>query len=124
LVTVTAYLALFGVGAMQGLIGCFEYAHSVGTTPVVAWGLALLVLVTCFLAGAGMGTPLGGLVLAIGWFAASFLLSLPTSGGSVIVTNTASGKWFLYGGAVCAGIGIALSFRFRRPLGGARGWRA
>jgi hypothetical protein len=124
LVTATAYLALFGFGVMQGLIGCFEYAHSVGTVPVAAWGLALLVLAACLLAGAGMGTPLGGLVLAVGWFTASFVLSLPTSGGSVIVTNTAAGKWFLYGGAVCAGLGIALSFRYRSPVGRYRGFRA
>ena len=34
-------------------------------------------------------------------------------------TNTAAGKWFLYGGAICAAIGAAASFRLRprRPDG-------
>ena len=28
-------------------------------------------------------------------------------GGSVIIANTAAGQWFLYGGAVCALLGVA-----------------
>jgi hypothetical protein len=35
---------------------------------------------------------------------------MPVSGGSVIIANTSAGEWYLYGGAVCAllGIGSAL----------------
>ena len=35
---------------------------------------------------------------------------MPVSGGSVIITNSAAGKWYLYGGTVSALAGIALSF--------------
>jgi LPXTG-motif cell wall-anchored protein len=31
----------------------------------------------------------------------------------VIVTNTTAGKWYLYGGAVSAGVGMLLTFRRR-----------
>lgn len=115
-----AYVALFLLGAMQGLIGCFEFAHSPGGVPLAALAFCALILATCLLGGAGMGSPLGGILPAIGWLAASFLLTQPTSAGSVIVTNTPAGKWFLYGGAVCAGAGVVASLRWRprRPGGG------
>ena len=116
------YVLLFLLGAMEGLIGCFEFSHSLGRVPVAALGFCALILVTCVLGGAGMRSGFGGLIPAIGWLAASFVLTLPTAAGSVIVTNTAAGKWYLYGGAVCAAIGSAISFRYRprRPGGGRR----
>ena len=112
---VAAYAALFVLGVMQGLIGCFHFGHSVGSVPVAALGFCALILVTCLLAGAGMGSPMGAVVVAVGWLAASFVLTLPTAAGSVIVTNTSAGKWYLYGGAACAAIGVVASFRWRRP---------
>lgn len=112
--TAATYVLLFLLGAMEGLVGCFEFSHSVGSIPVAALAFCLLILTTCLLAGAGMGSPLGGLVPAVGWLAASFVLTLPTSAGSVIVTNTSAGEWYLYGGAVCAGAGVAVSYRWRR----------
>ena len=114
-----AYVLLFLLGAMQGLIGCFEFSHSLGSVPVAALGFCALILVTCVLGGMGMRSGFGGLVPAIGWLAASFVLTLPTAAGSVIVTNTPAGKWYLYGGTVCAAIGVVASFRYRprRPRG-------
>jgi hypothetical protein len=116
------YVLLFLLGAMEGLIGCFEFSHSLGKVPVAALGFCALILVTCVLGGAGMRSGFGGLVPAIGWLAASFVLTLPTAAGSVIVTNTTAGKWYLYGGAVCAAVGAASSFRHRprRPGGDRR----
>jgi Family of unknown function (DUF6113) len=116
------YVLLFLLGAMEGLIGCFQFSHSLGKVPVAALGFCALILVTCVLGGAGMRSGFGGLVPAIGWLAASFVLTLPTAAGSVIVTNTTAGKLYLYGGAVCAAIGSAISFRYRprRPGGGRR----
>ena len=112
-----AYVALFLLGAMQGLIGCFQFGHSLGPVPVMSLAFCALILVTCVAGAVGMGTALGGVLPAIGWLAASFVLTLPTAGGSVIVTNTAAGKWYLYGGAACAAVGIVASFslRLRRP---------
>jgi len=111
------YVLLFLLGAVEGLIGCFLFSHSVGSFPLAALGFGALILVTCLLAGAGMGSGFGGLVPAVGWLAASFVLTLPTAAGSVIVTNTTAGKWYLYGGAACAAMGIVVSFglRLRRP---------
>jgi hypothetical protein len=122
LVGAAAYVLLFALGAVEGLIGCFQFSRSVGGVPVAALGFGLLIGATCLLAAAGMSSPLGGLVAGIGWLAASFVLTLPTAAGSVIVTNTSAGKWYLYGGAVFAGVGVALSFRGRprRPGGGRR----
>jgi Family of unknown function (DUF6113) len=107
------YVLLFLLGVMEGVIGCFQFSHSIGGVPVAALGFCALILVTCLLAGAGMGSPMGALAVALGWLAASFVLTLPTAAGSVIVTNTTAGKWYLYGGAICAGVGIAASFRWR-----------
>jgi hypothetical protein len=109
-----AYAALFALGAMEGLIGCFEFPYSVGSVPAAALAFCALILATCVLGGAGMGSPLGGLLPAIGWLAASFVLTLPTPAGSVIVTNSSAGRWYLYGGAVCAAAGLVASFRWRR----------
>jgi Family of unknown function (DUF6113) len=116
------YVLLFLLGAIEGLIGCFQFSHSLGKVPAAALGFCALILVTCVLGGAGMRSGFGGLVPAIGWLAASFVLTLPTAAGSVIVTNTTAGKLYLYGGAVCAAIGSAISFRYRprRPGGGRR----
>jgi peptidoglycan/LPS O-acetylase OafA/YrhL len=108
-----AYLLLFALGALEGLIGSFEFPRSVGAFPLAALAFCVLILATCLLGGLGMGTPLGGLLPAVGWFLTSFVLTLPTAGGSVIVTDTTAGKWYLYGGAVSAGLGIAISFRAR-----------
>jgi hypothetical protein len=111
-----AYVLLFLLGVGEGIIGCFQFSHSVGAVPVAALGFCALILVTCLLGSVGMGSPLGGLAVAMGWFVATFVLTLPTAGGSVIVTNTRAGKWYLYGGAVSAGLGLVLTFagRFRR----------
>jgi len=116
---VAAYVALFVLGVMEGLIGSFQYSHTVGGVPVASLAFCALILATSLLGRAGMGTVLGGVLPAIGWLAAAFLLTLPTAAGSVIVTNTSAGEWYLYGGAVCAAIGVVASFRFRprRPRG-------
>jgi hypothetical protein len=114
---VAAYAALFLLGVMEGLIGCFQFGHSLAGVPVVSLAFCALILVTSLAGAAGMGTALGGVLPAIGWMAASFVLTLPTAAGSVIVTNTTAGKWYLYGGAACAAMGIVASFglRLRRP---------
>jgi hypothetical protein len=107
---VAAYVALFVLGAMEGLIGSFQFSHSLGRVPVASLAFCALILATCLLGRAGMGTAPGGV-------AAAFVLTLPTAAGSVIVTNTTAGVWYLYGGAVCAAVGVVASFwyRPRRP---------
>ena len=50
-------------------------------------------------------------------FLASFALTMPTASGSVIVTDTTAGKWYLYGGAASAGLGVVLTFVLSRRRG-------
>ncbi len=104
---------LFVLGALEGLIGSFQYNHSVGSFPLAAVALAVLILATCLLGAAGMGSTGGALAPAIGWFLVSLILTMPTHGGSVIITGTAAGQWYLYGGAVCAGASVILAFVLR-----------
>jgi hypothetical protein len=106
LVTVAANTALFLVGAVEGLIGSFQYSRS---APAGAIGFCLVLLATCLLGAWAMRSVSGALWLAVGWILASYVLSMPVSGGSVIIANTTAGKWYLYGGAVSALAGIALS---------------
>jgi hypothetical protein len=108
-----AYAALFVLGVMEGLIGCFHFGHSLGAVPVASLAFCALILVTSVAGAAGMGTALGGVLPAIGWMAASFVLTLPTAAGSVVVTSTSAGEWYLYGGAACAAVGVVVSFRQR-----------
>jgi amino acid transporter len=65
-----------------------------------------------------------GLMPAVGWFAAVFIMAMPTRGGSVVITSTSGGKWFLYGGTVCALAGVVASFatQARARAQGRDGW--
>jgi len=117
-ITGGAYAVLFLLGVVEGVLGSFHYSRAViGGVPLAAIGFALLIGVTCGLAGWAMDTLIGALVPAIGWFLASFGLAMPVSGGSVIIANTAAGEWYLYGGAVAAllGVGSALLTTARSP---------
>lgn len=107
LLTAAAYTALFLAGAVEGLIGSFQYSRLV---PVAAIGFCVLLLATCLLGSWAMRSVSGAVSPAVGWIVASFVLSMPVSSGSVIITNSAAGKWYLYGGTVSALAGIALSF--------------
>jgi hypothetical protein len=120
-VTGGAYALLFLFGALLGLIGCFHFSQGAGPIPVAALILAVLVLVTCVLGAAGMGSAAGALVPAAGWLLVSVVLTLPTPGGSVIVTNTAAGGWYLYGGSACAAAGVVYAFVTRSRTRARRG---
>jgi len=102
------YVVLFLLGAVQGIIGSFQYSRS--PVPLVAIIFVVAIFVTCLLCGWGLRSFAGGLLPAIGWIIASFVLSMPSSNGSVIITNTTAGKWYLYGGAVAAAAGSTAVF--------------
>jgi hypothetical protein len=110
LVTAGGYLALLILGAAQALVGSFQYSRELGPVPVAAVGFALLIGATSVLGAWGMHRALGGLLPAAGWVLASFLLANGTAGGSVLITNTGAGMWFLYGGSACAAAGVVTSF--------------
>jgi hypothetical protein len=109
--TAVAYLVLIVLGAMQGLIGSFQYSRS--PVPLVAILLDLVIFATCVLCGWGMRTFAGGLLPALGWMVVSFVLAMPSSHGSVIITNTTAGKWYLYGGTVAVAAGATTAFVLR-----------
>jgi hypothetical protein len=107
LLSAAAYTALFLAGVVEGLIGSFQFSRLV---PVAAIGFCVLLLATGLLSAWAMHSVAGAVWPAIGWIAASFILSMPVASGSVIITNTTAGKWYLYGGTVSALGGIALAF--------------
>ena len=107
LLTGAAYAALFLAGVVQGLIGSFQYSRN---APFGAIAFCVVLLATCLLGAWAMRSVTGALCPAAGWIITSFVLSMPVSGGSVIITNTTAGKWYLYGGTVCAVSGVGLSF--------------
>ena len=106
LLTAGAYAALFLVGVVEGLIGSFQYSRNV---PFGAIAFCVVLLVTCLLGAWAMRSVGGAFCPALGWIIASFVLSMPVSGGSVIITNSTAGKWYLYGGTVAALTGVGLS---------------
>jgi hypothetical protein len=115
LITAGAYVMLFLLGAMQGVIGCFYYGS--GPVPLAALAFDALLLATSLLAAWGMRRPAGGLMPAVGWFLTSFVLAMGTKGGSVVITNTSAGKWFLFGGSATAVAGAVAAFvRWSRPV--------
>ena len=109
--TAVAYLVLFVLGAVQGLIGSFQYSRS--PVPLVAILLALVIFATCVLCGWGMRSFVGGLLPGVGWLVVSFVLAMPSSHGSVIITNTTAGKWYLYGGTAAVAAGASTAFVLR-----------
>ena len=120
-ITAVGYLLLFVLGALQGMIGSFNYSRS--PVPLLAIILAVVIFATCVLAGWGMGTFGGGLAPAVGWIIASFVLSMPRPNGSIIIAGTSAGEWYLYGGSLAAVTGAATAYILwvrirpgRRPL--------
>jgi hypothetical protein len=122
LVTIGGYCMLLVFGVLLGMIGSFQYSRALGSFPVAAVAFALAVGLACVAGGWGMRRALGGLMPAVGWFVASFVLAMTTQGGSVVITNTAAGKWFLFGGSICAVAGALSCFVLWSPArAGVRG---
>jgi hypothetical protein len=103
-----AYLALFLLGLLLGLIGSFQYAR--GPAPLAAILFDAAILATCVLGSWGMRSALGGVLPAVGWILVTLALSSVSASGSVVITDTPAGKWFLFGGAVCAAGGAVYAF--------------
>jgi len=109
-VTVGVYGVLFLFGLVQGLIGSFQYSRASGSVPVAALVCCAGILATCLLASWATRSVSGAVLPGIGWILASFVLSMPVSNGSVIITSTTAGKWYLYGGTLCVAAGVGTSF--------------
>jgi Family of unknown function (DUF6113) len=122
-VAVAAYVALFLLGAVQALIGTFQYSR--GPAPLASICFAIVIFVTGVLGSWGMRATLGGVLPAAGWLLVTVVLSSVSDDGSVLVTASLAGEWFLFGGAVSATAGAIYAFarwsrtgRQRRSEGG------
>ncbi len=128
LASVGVYGVLFLFGLVQGVIGSFQYSRSSGSVPVAALVCCAVILATCLLGAWAMHAVSGAVLPGMGWVIASFVLSMPASNGSVIITNTTPGRWYLYGGTLSVAAGVVVSFavlaRRAGRAGGARrsGW--
>jgi len=104
------YLALFLFGAAQGLLGAFFYNS--GPPPLASLGFDAAILATCLFGAWGTRSGTGGFAPALGWFLAAFVMASGTHEGSVIITASGGGEWFLFGGAACALAGALAGFTF------------
>jgi hypothetical protein len=78
--------------------------------PVAALICCAAILVTCLLGAWATRSVSGAVLPGIGWILASFVLSMPVSNGSVIITSTTAGKFYLYGGTLCVAVAVVASF--------------
>jgi hypothetical protein len=110
------YVMLLVFGAVQGLIGSFQYSQS--PAPLIAILLVVIIFATCAGCGWGIGTFGAALLPAVGWLLTTFILAMPRPNGSVVITATAAGEWYLYGGAVACAAGCVAAFytRLRRSV--------
>jgi hypothetical protein len=109
-VTVGVYSMLFLFGAVQGLIGSFQYSRASRSVPVAALICCVVILATCLLAAWATRSVSGAVLPGIGWIITSFVLSMPVSNGSVIITSTTPGEWYLYGGTLSVAAAVVVSF--------------
>ena len=110
LVTGAVYIVLFVLGGFEGLIGSFQYSRAAGSVPVAALVSCAVILATCVLGAWATRSVSGAVLPGIGWVLTSFVLSMPVSNGSVIITSTTPGKWYLYGGTLSVAAGVVASF--------------
>jgi Family of unknown function (DUF6113) len=112
--TALGYVMLFVLGAVQGLIGSFQYSQP--PVPLIAIVLVVIIFATCAGCGWGVGSFGAALLPAAGWLLASFIIAMPRPNGSVVITASAAGEWYLYGGALACAAGCVSGFfaRFRR----------
>src|SRR5882757_5024043 len=104
------YGVLFIVGVVEGMIGSFQYSRVPKPVPVAALACCAIILLTCVLAAWAMRSVSGALLPGMGWIITAFVLSMPVASGSVIITATTPGKWFLYGGTLSVVAAVIASF--------------
>jgi hypothetical protein len=109
-VAVGAYAVLFVLGVMEAMIGSFQYARAPRPVPVAALVCCAGILLTCVLAAWAMRSVSGALLPGMGWVITSFVLSMPVSNGSVIITATTPGEWYLYGGTLSVAAAVVAAF--------------
>jgi hypothetical protein len=107
-VTAGAYAVLFVLGGTEGVFGSFQYSRLPPRVAILACGVIFL---TCVVGAWRMESVTGAFMPAAAWIIASFALSTqPVHNGSVIITNTTAGKWYLYGGTLSVALAVLLAF--------------
>jgi hypothetical protein len=119
-VAIGAYAVLFLLGVAEAMIGSFQYSRAPKPVPVAALACCAGILLTCVLAAWAMRSVSGALLPGMGWVITSFVLSMPVSNGSVIITATTPGEWYLYGGTLSVAAAVVAAFALmafgpRRP---------
>lgn len=110
LAVIGLYAVLLIFGVLLGLTGSFQFSRGVGPVPVAAVCFAVAIGAACLLCGRATRSVAGALVPAVGWIVASFSMAMPNTSGSVVITNSLAGEIYLYGGALCAAIGVGAAF--------------
>ena len=109
-VTVGLYGALFLFGAVQGLIGSFQYSRVAGSVPVAALVCCAVILATCLLASWATRSVSGAVVPELaGSSRRSYCLCRSPMAASSSPAPP-PGKWYLYGGTLCVAAGVVASF--------------
>jgi hypothetical protein len=109
-VVVGVYGVLFVLGAVEATIGSFQYSLVPKPVPVASLVCCAVILLTCVLAAWAMRSVSGAVLPGMGWIITSFVLSMPVSNGSVIITDTTPGQWYLYGGTLSVVAAVIASF--------------
>src|SRR5215468_10229863 len=78
-VTVAVYVVLFLFGAVQALIGSFQYSRVPRPVPVAALACCAVILATCLLAAWATRSVSGAVLPGMAWVLTSFVLSMPVS---------------------------------------------
>ncbi|MEV5568506.1 DUF6113 family protein [Spirillospora sp. NPDC052269] len=107
-VSVAAYVVLALLGFAYGLFGAFHQNWTVGSWPLPALGLCVVLFALVYGAGFGMGTKLGGVIPAATWMIVTFVMSSKQSEGDLVVPGTTPGYVYIIGGMVAALVAIAL----------------
>lgn len=107
--TGAAYAALFLLGAVVGVFGCFHFSVAAFGVPVGTVLAIIVNLLMCWLGGLGMQSKLGAALPAAGWLIVAMAFAVQRPEGDVVVTNSAVGLTYLFGGTVAAGVGIGVA---------------
>ena len=101
-----AYGVLAVLGVLLGVIGSFEFSWEVGSVPIAAIALSVVNLAVFRAAGWAMESRLGAVVPAALWMVILLLLASRRPEGDLVVTGTAAGYIYMFGGAVAAVVAI------------------
>ncbi|MDN3352662.1 DUF6113 family protein [Actinomadura sp. DC4] len=109
-----AYGVLAVLGVVLGVIGSFEFSWGFGDVPVAAILLSAVNLAAFRAAGWAMESKLGAVVPALLWMIILVVLSSRRPEGDLVVTGTAAGYVYMFGGAAAALVAIGWT-RSARP---------